>query len=124
MTGYRKILLWAFHGFILSGVFTSYSHAADVNLTHFFTNDRKLRAELSSEDLLGFELPKGTGLANAKRNMKEVESLKEIVTPNSEPILQAESAKDKELDKESDKEKPTRPEPFKFQFDPSAMIGK
>jgi len=67
-----------------------------------------------------FILPKGTGPANAKRTMKEVEPLKEIVTPNSEPILQAESAKENE----SDKEKPTRPEPFKFQFDPSAMLGK
>ena len=70
-----------------------------------------------------FVLPKGTG-TNTRLTTKEGEPRKEIVTPNSAPILQAESAKDKELDKESGKEKPTRPEPFKFQFDPSAMIGK
>ena len=65
-----------------------------------------------------FILPKGTGPANAKGNMKEVEPRKEIFTPNSKPILQAESAKENE----SDKEKPTRPAPFKFQFDPSAFV--
>ena len=67
-----------------------------------------------------FVLPKGTGPANAKRTTKEVEPRKEIVTPSSEPVLQAEGAKENQ----SDKEKPTRPEPFKFQFDPSAMLGK
>ena len=66
-----------------------------------------------------FVLPKGTG-TNTRITTKEVESRKEIVTPNSAPILQAESTKDNALDKE----KPTRPEPFKFQFDPSAMLGK
>ena len=67
-----------------------------------------------------FILPKGTGPANAKRNTKEVEPTGETEPQNSEPILQAESAKENE----SDKEKPTRPEPFKFQFDPSAMLDK
>jgi len=67
-----------------------------------------------------FILPKGTGPANAKRNTKAVEPSGETVPQNSEPILQAESAKENE----SDKEKPTRPEPFKFEFDPSAMLGK
>jgi hypothetical protein len=66
-----------------------------------------------------FVLPKGTG-TNTRPTTKEVEPRKEIVTPESEPILEAEGAKENE----SDKEKPTRPEPFKFQFDPSALIGK
>ena len=65
-----------------------------------------------------FILPKGTGPANAKRNTKEVEPSGETEPQNFEPILQAESAKENE----SDKEKPTRPEPFKFQFDPSALV--
>jgi len=66
-----------------------------------------------------FVLPKGTG-TNTRLTTEEVEPRKEIVIPHSEPILQAESAKDEE----TDKEKPTRPEPFKFQFDPSAMLDK
>lgn len=66
-----------------------------------------------------FVLPKGTG-TNTRLTTKEAEPKKEIVIPHSEPILQAESAKDEE----TDKEKPTRPEPFKFQFDPSAMLDK
>ena len=65
-----------------------------------------------------FILPKGTG-TNTRPTTKEVEPRQELVTPNSEPILQAESAKENE----SDNEKPTRPEPFQFQFNPSVLMG-
>ena len=67
-----------------------------------------------------FILPKGTGITSTRPTTKEVESRKEPDTPNSERVLKAESAKEKE----SDKETPARPEPFKFQFDPSALLGK
>jgi len=66
-----------------------------------------------------FVLPKGTG-TNMRSATKEVEPSKEIVTPISDPNFKAEGAKENE----SDQEKPTRPAPFKFEFDPSAMLGK
>ena len=67
-----------------------------------------------------FILPKGTGPANAISTMEEVGPGKEIVTSNSDHVIQAGRAKENE----ADQEKPTRPAPFKFEFDPSAMLGK
>ena len=67
-----------------------------------------------------FILPKGTGPANAKSTTEEVAPSKEIVMPYSDPVIQAGRAKGNE----ADQEKPTRPEPFKFQFDPSEFANK
>jgi len=67
-----------------------------------------------------FILPKGTGPANAKRDTREVAPREEIVTSNSDPVIQAGRAKGNE----ADQLKPTRPEPFKFQFDPSEFANK
>ena len=66
-----------------------------------------------------FILPKGTG-ANTRFTVEEVAPRKEREAQNLEHALQAENTKDNE----SDKDKPTRPEPFKFQFDPSEFAGK
>ena len=66
-----------------------------------------------------FVLPKGTGTTITRPTTKEIGLEEEPDTPNSERALQVESAKEKN----SDKKTPARPEPFKFQFDPSALFG-
>jgi type II secretory pathway component GspD/PulD (secretin) len=77
----------------------------------------QMKSEEGGQEIVKiFVLPKGTG-TNMRSTMKEVEPSKEIVTPISDPNLQAEGAKENE----SDQEKPMRPAPFKFEFDPSAF---
>ncbi len=81
----------------------------------------QMKSEKGSQEISKiFVLPKGAGTTITRPTINEAESRKESDTPNSEPVLQAESAKEKE----SDKETPARPEPFKFQFDPSAFLDK
>ena len=79
----------------------------------------QMKSEEGGQEIVKiFVLPKGTG-TNTGSTTKDMEPSKEIVTPISDPILKAESDKENELDQE----KPTRPAPFKFEFDPSAMLG-
>lgn len=70
-----------------------------------------------------FILPKGTG-ENTRFTLEEVAPRKEREVQKPERVIQAENAKKIELDKDPDNEKPARPEPFKFEFDPSALLGK
>ena len=79
----------------------------------------QMKSEEGGQEIVKiFVLPKGTG-TNTGSTTKDMEPSQEIATPISDPILKAESDKENELDQE----KPTRPAPFKFEFDPSAMLG-
>ena len=67
-----------------------------------------------------FVLPKGTGTGLARQTLKASEPMEEPEFQISERVIEVESAKKKE----TDKEKPSRPEPFKFEFDPSRFMQK
>ena len=75
MSAFRKTLWWGLSGSILSLAFAAYSHAANVDLTWFFTEESELTAELSSADSLDFALPKGTKLGKMRgAEISEAES--------------------------------------------------